>query len=324
MVVLEADAPAAGASGAAAGLVNPFMGRKAKAAWRHNEALEALAELAGEADAGLFRQTGVLRPATTGAQARVFAERAQAHDDLAWHSAAASAERWPQVASPLGTMHVTRGGSVDLGAFIEAASTTVEQRGGQIERGRLVRWEVGSSTIAITDHGSIRAEAIVLALGDGARTLSALADLPLHRVKGQTIRLARPPGLAADHPAVAGAGYVVPRPDGVLVGTTFEHDFADLAPDPSLDAGLAHRGAMLVPELVEAAVRDRRAGVRLTVPAVVSPRRLPLAGPLPGHPGVWVVTGLGAKGLLTAPLIARHLPAALNGESPLPGDLWPV
>ncbi|HYG67362.1 MAG TPA: FAD-dependent oxidoreductase, partial [Anaeromyxobacteraceae bacterium] len=42
VLVLERDAPAAGASGAAAGLVNPFMGRKARPAWRHAEALAAL------------------------------------------------------------------------------------------------------------------------------------------------------------------------------------------------------------------------------------------------------------------------------------------
>jgi glycine oxidase len=74
VLVLERDAPAAGASGAAAGLVNPFMGRKAKAAWRRAEALaalEALCEAAGAAP--LFHRTGILRPATDDAQAEGFA-----------------------------------------------------------------------------------------------------------------------------------------------------------------------------------------------------------------------------------------------------------
>lgn len=323
VVVIEAEGPAAGASGAAAGLVNPFMGQKAKAAWRHDEALDALDELTTEVGDGLFRRTGVLRPAASATQARVFAQRSEAHGDLAWHPASASAERWPLVASPHGTLAVARGGSVDLGAFIEAALATVERRGGRVVRGQLLRWEP-NPLVAITDQDSVRASALVLALGDGARHLPALAALPLHRVKGQTIRLARPTLLPADHPAVAGAGYVVPRPDGVLVGATFEHDVDDLSPDPSLDAGLAARGARLIPALASADVLDRRAGVRLTVPASVSPRRLPLAGPLPEHPGVWVLTGLGAKGLLTAPLIARRLPGALDGTSRLPKDLWPV
>ncbi|PSQ78507.1 MAG: FAD-binding oxidoreductase, partial [Bacteroidetes bacterium QH_7_62_13] len=37
--VVEADRPATGASGAAAGLVNPFMGRRARPVWRLHDAL---------------------------------------------------------------------------------------------------------------------------------------------------------------------------------------------------------------------------------------------------------------------------------------------
>ena len=44
-----------------------------------------------------------------------------------------------------------------------------------------------------------------------------------------------------------------------------------------------------------------RAGVRVTVPGI----RLPMVGPVPGFERVWIFTGFGAKGLLTAPLRAR-------------------
>lgn len=324
VLVIEADGPARGASGAAAGMVNPFMGRTAKAAWRHAEALDALTALTDEAGPELFRRTGVLRPATSAAQAATFYDRATQHAEVCWHASEASVERWPAVASPYGTLEVATGGSVDIPAFVEAALDTVVQRGGRVLNTRLSGWTGTQLIDAITEYGSVQTSALVLALGDGARSLPALATLPLHRVKGQTVRLGRPATLLANHPAIAGAGYLVPRADGVLVGATFEHTFSDLAPDPSLDAGLIERASSLVPGLAEADVLGRQAGVRLTVPAVVSPRRLPLAGPLPGHPGVWVVTGLGAKGLLTAPLIAQWLPDALTGRRPLPTDLWPA
>ena len=64
-----------------------------------------------------------------------------------------------------------------------------------------------------------------------------------------------------------------------------------------------------------------RVGVRLTVPASASPRRLPIAGPLPHQPDVWVFSGLGAKGLLTAPLLARSLPEALENPEALPLEI---
>lgn len=325
VVVVEAEGPAAGASGAAAGLANPFMGRAAKPAWRHSEALDALAELAAEAGDGLFRQTGILRPAVSTQQAHRFRDRAGAHADLECLSPGASAEQWPLVRSEHGTLVVRGGGSVDIPAFVDAALMTAEARGAEVVRARLGGWRAeADGTVAITGQWEIRTRHLVLAVGDGARRLAPLAGLPLHRVKGQTLRLGRPPALPADHPAVAGAGYAVPSDAGVVVGSTFEHDFEDVAPDPALDAGLAAKGSALLPVLDGAPVLDRRAGVRLTVPTSVAPRRLPLAGPLPGHPGVWVVAGLGAKGLLTAPLIARHLPAALDGRRPLPAELCPL
>ena len=324
VVVLEPDRPGAGASGAAAGLVNPFMGRQAKPAWRHEEAVPALAALAEEAGGGLFRQTGVLRPARSATQADAFRARSDVHTDLDWLTPAASAERWPTVAAPHGTLVVRRGGSVDPAAFARAALATAVGRGAEVRRARLMGWRRADGfVVAITDAGDVAARALVLALGDGARRLPPLAALPLHRVKGQTVRLARPAALGPGHPAVAGDGYAVPDGEAVVVGATFEHAFEDPAPDPALDAGLRARAAALVPSLAGAAVLERRAGVRLTVPAAVSPRRLPLAGALPGHPGVWVVSGLGAKGLLTAPLIASGLPDALDGRAPLPAELWP-
>lgn len=318
VVVLDAGRPGGGASAAAAGLANPFMGRAAKPAWRHDLALDALAELAAEADPALYRRTGIVRPAVSDAQADAFRQRARAHGDVDWLGPEASAERWPAVAAPRGALHVRRGGSVDLVAFVEAALAVVEARGGRVVRARLEGWIDGP--VAITDHGEIRTPALVLALGDGARELPSLAGLPVHRVKGQTVRLGRPPGVPADHPAVAGAGYAVPAGESVIVGSTFEHTFADLRPDPSLDAGLVARAAALVAGLAGAPVLERRAGVRLTVPSAVSPGRLPLAGPLAGAPGVWVLTGLGAKGLMTAPMLARWLPAAVDGRRPFPDE----
>ena len=79
--------------------------------------------------------------------------------------------------------------------------------------------------------------------------------------------------------------------------------------------------ARLLPALADAQILDARAGVRVTVPHVASPLRLPLLGPLPGQPRLWVFTGLGAKGLLTAPLLAHALPHALTDPSHLPDEV---
>ena len=319
VIVLDAGRVGEGASGAAAGLVNPFMGRKAKPAWRHREALNALHATLDAADAtDLFLPTGVLRPATDARQLEAF--QASARDNgLAWMKADAVAERWPKARAPHGALWIPEGGSVDLTAMVRSCLRAAEARGAEVqEHRRVTGWRRDArQLVAITDQGEIRADTLLLALGDGARHLPDLADLPLHRIKGQTVELATGP---SDLPAISGGVYVVPRPDRVLVGATFEHLFTDLQPDPAASSRLVDRAQQLVPSL-DGAVRAERVGVRLTVPTSASPRRLPILGPLSDQPGVWVFSGLGAKGLLTAPRLARFLPDALANPGALPPEI---
>lgn len=324
VTLLEADHPAAGASGAAAGLVNPLMGRKANPAWRADDGLDALRETldhAGRAD--LFRSGGLLRPARDGRQADVFQERAALPRHADWLSPADLAERFPALAAPHGGLWIRHGGSVDIASAVEALLSAAEARGATIRSGvRVTGWgENGERAWVETDDGErVEAGMVLLTLGDGFRHLPELVALPLHRVKGQTIRLARPDGLG-DLPALSGFGYVVPDGDSLAVGSTYEHDFDDVAPSEEASLRLRAQAARMVPALADAPVLDARAGVRVTVPGAVSPQRLPLLGPLPGRRRVWAFTGLGSKGLLTAPLLAHALPAFLRDPSRIPAEV---
>ncbi|MEM7789546.1 MAG: FAD-dependent oxidoreductase, partial [Bacteroidota bacterium] len=247
VTVIDAGRPASGASGAAAGLVNPFMGRKAKPAWRRDEALAALDRLVEEADPDLLVRSGVLRPAASETQVGVFRDRAEAHPDIDWLGPEAAANRWPAVAAPHGALDVHRGGHVRIPDLVEAA---LEASGADVHLG--VRLEAIQERVAITDVGAVRCRRLVLALGDGAHRLPATASLPLHRVKGQTVRLGA--ALPAGHPAVSGNGYVVPEAAGAIVGSTFEHHFDHTEADPALDAVLVEMAARLVPSLASAEV----------------------------------------------------------------------
>lgn len=322
VMLLEAEHPAAGASGAAAGLVNPLMGRKANPAWRFEEGLDALIEtleLLGRPD--LFRSAGLLRPVRDAQQAAIFQARAAAlpqHAD--WLSPATLTERFPGLDAPHGGLWVRRGGSVDIPELARALLNAAKARGAAVRTGtRVVGWgEDGECAWIETDDGErVEADAVLLALGDGFRHFPELAALPLHRVKGQTIRLARPDGLG-DLPALSGFGYVVPDGEALVVGSTYEHDFDDVAPSEAASLRLRAQAARMVPALADAAVLGARAGVRVTVPSAVSPQRLPLVGPLPGRRRVGAFTGLGSKGLLTAPLLARDLARFLRDPTRIP------
>lgn len=317
--VLVLDDGQPGASHAAAGLVNPFLGRKAKRAWRATDALDALARLADASDAPLSLG-GLLRPARDDRQAEVFRQRAATHPDrLRWLPADASREAHPVVHAPHGALWVREGGHVEIPRLAAALLGEAQRRGADVRSARLAGWSDGrDGRLAVRTESAetpeVRARTLLLCTGDGTRALAP--DLPLHRVKGQTLRLAAPPDLRI--PPVSGAGYVVPlAPGEVVVGATFEHTFTSLAPTPEAAEDLRQRAAALVPALAGAAVLEARAGVRLTVPASIRPGRLPLVGPVAQN--IWAFTGLGAKGLLTAPLLAQHLPEWLAD----PDAIWP-
>lgn len=323
VTVLEAERPAAGASGAAAGLVNPFMAWKANPAWRFEDALDALHATLDRADASdLFRATGLLRPARDAKQAAAFRARAEASPaHTAWRSPDDLRERYPDLAAPHGGLWIPTGGALDLTALVEALLRAAGARGATIRSDvRVTGYEEHRDRVVVTAASGERWEAarVVLAPGDGFRYFPDLAALPLHRIKGQTVRLARPDGLG-DLPTLSGFGYIAPDGDTLVVGSSYEHDFDDVQPSEAQSLALRAKAARMVPALADASILEARAGVRVTVPRTHSPRRLPLAGPLPGRDRVWVLVGLGSKGLLTAPLLARAL--ASGDPSRLPPEV---
>jgi D-amino-acid dehydrogenase len=62
------------------------------------------------------------------------------------------------------------------------------------------------------------------------------------------------------------------------------------------------RALAVAPGLAAATVLETRVGLR-----PVTDRGLPVIGPVPGRPGLWVVAGFGAAGLTLGPLAGRAL-----------------
>ena len=322
VALLEAEKPTSGASGAAAGLINPFKGLRATPMWRHEEALGALHATLEEAYASdLFRATGVFRPALDTKQAEAFQKTAAEYpDQTTWLSPKASGEQYPSVNAPLGGLWIPSGGAVSLSAFTKAMLNAAEKNGAEIRTAvRVMDWEEDGSVRVDTGNGSFEAKKLLLCLGEGFSTFPELAKLPLHKIKGQTIRLERPPELPDTLPAVSGGVYVVPDRDELVVGSTFEHEFDDLDPDPVVSESLREKAALLIPSLANAPIISEKAGVRVTVPRM----RLPLLGPIPGYEHVWIFTALGAKGLMTAPLLARDLSTFLADPEKRPVEVRP-
>jgi tRNA 5-methylaminomethyl-2-thiouridine biosynthesis bifunctional protein len=201
------------------------------------------------------------------------------------------------------------------------------------------------------DHLLASACVVVLAGAAEVKRFAFSADLPLKRIRGQITRLAQTPASQALATVVCAEGYVAPARLGEhTLGASFDFKNDDLTPTATEHAGnldmlreisadLALRlGAdTLAPERLEG-----RAAFRCT-----SPDYLPIVGPLaerdafdeayailrkdarhvptapcPWLDGVYINSGHGSRGLVTAPLCAELLAAWLEAEPlPLPSSV---
>ncbi|AVB21516.1 MULTISPECIES: bifunctional tRNA (5-methylaminomethyl-2-thiouridine)(34)-methyltransferase MnmD/FAD-dependent 5-carboxymethylaminomethyl-2-thiouridine(34) oxidoreductase MnmC [Pseudomonas syringae group] len=203
------------------------------------------------------------------------------------------------------------------------------------------QWQVWSDAQLIDS-----APVVVLAGAADIKQFSQSAELPLKRIRGQITSLPQTGASAALRTVVCAEGYVAPARLGEhTLGASFDFNSVDLTPNVADHLGnlalLQEISADLVSRL-EAADRppeqlQGRAAFRCT-----SPDYLPIVGPLadreafvqayaalgkdarqvpditcPWLDGLYVNSGHGSRGLITAPLCAELLAAWLDNE-PLP------
>ena len=166
-----------------------------------------------------------------------------------------------------------------------------------------------------------RVDIVCIATGAGAARLAP--GLPLSAVRGQ-ISVAE-----AAEPPRAGiwGGYAIPTRTGLLFGATHDRNDASIevrGEDHQRNLDLLAQGRPRLAARLDPAVLAGRASLR-----AVTPDFLPLAGKAPGpdvpeadQVGLYILSGLGSRGFCAAPLLAEHVAAmALGLASPLPHAL---
>ncbi|GAB2933361.1 glycine oxidase ThiO [Rhodococcus aerolatus] len=165
-------------------------------------------------------------------------------------------------------------------------------------------------TEPVTDLADLDADQVVVAAG--ARSAALLPGLAVRPVKGEILRLRHrrgvlPPPSVTVRALVHGRPvYLVPRPDGLVVGAT-QHDagFDDEPTAGGVRDLLADAEAVL-PSIAEYGFTEAAAGLRPTTPDGV-----PLLGRLDER--TVLATGHGRNGILLAPLTAAAVLAELAG-----------
>lgn len=319
--IFEAEKPASGASGNPAGLIMPRLDVDDTPAGRfHAAAYLHTVRLLNELPDTFFNNCGVRRLATSDKektrQARLLTDGALPDD---WMKADKDGVAFPQ------------GGVVEPAAFVTALigeTSIVNARVITIERD-------GNCWCLKTTKGADEWDAVIIANAHDAMWFVQLRSLPLAGSAGQIEWFEN---AEAPDTAFAFGPYAAPCPGGGLViGATYAPIAIGVIPRFSKEATETTLAAIKKerPDLVGAVNADEsqpRVSIRCT-----TPDRLPVAGPVPDwgyyagaydglrtgkkqdYPpaetltGLYALTGLGSRGLVTAPLCAVMIAAEIAG-----------
>ena len=286
---------AGAASRVAAGIINPITGRRLVKSAGVDEGLPlaraTYRELEAALGVSLWREFRVRRLFADERERRVLVEK-QARGELAPFAGAADAAGfWIEGAA-----------RVDLPALLDAARTRWQARGQWREMTASIADEATRHALVIDatgiagarSSGSIRADSVP----PGQARRSAFDFVPWEFSKGEILTLAVD-GLAPD--VVLNRGHwVLPLGPGMAaVGATHEPGVTDPAPTAAARGLLEASAAALLARPFT--VIAHAAGVRVNLPD-----KRPVAGRHPADPRLGILNGLGAKGALLAPCLARQ------------------
>jgi tRNA 5-methylaminomethyl-2-thiouridine biosynthesis bifunctional protein len=323
VVVLEAARePGAGASGNPAGLVTPRFDRGGGALAELYLAAYLDAVAAYEA-LDVFMARGVERRPLDEREAAAFADLTAdppLPDD--WLVAADGGGLWHPRAGLVDPQAAVAAMLVDAQVIYESPVRTLEA--------------VGDSWLLRAPDGRalMQADAVVLACGPALTQFDAASFLPITLSRGQ-IEWGK--GLSPARALTQGS-YVAPFEGGVLFGATFDNEPDPWAPAQADDASRQRNLAALAklaPEIAASVgALQSRASYRATTPdrapvagllpdapawlaqyaAIGEGRDVETDAPAPAHAGVYVIGGLGARGLTLAPLLGERLAAEICGD----------
>lgn len=241
-----------------------------------------------------------------------------------------------------GGLFFPQAGVVHPPAYVAALA-----RGAELVKARAIeiRHDAAAPTVRLDTGAARRFDAVIIANGADALAFADARGLPLAAIAGQVDWFAQAP---APEYALAFGPYAAPAANvgnrgGLVIGATYEKALPGAGAKTSRAATRANIDAVaaFAPDLaagLEARAARPRASLRCQ-----TPDRTPVAGPLPDLsyyagaydgvrrglkreyppgemiPGTYILSGLGSRGLVTAPLAAAMILAEITGQ-PAPVD----
>lgn len=187
--------------------------------------------------------------------------------------------------------------------------------GSDVRKTRITDWrrtEFGWWLISETGDEAGPFERVFLASGAGILARRELATYDLRAVRGQMERVT---GAHAPLENLSWGGYLVPMRDGFVFGASHERD--DLGTEPRPEERRRNRETLnRINPALEQSLKDSAITSRAAI-RVMTRDYLPISGEI--GPGLYILSGQGARGFCVAPLLAKGLACeALGRAQPLP------
>ena len=233
-----------------------------------------------------------------------------------WLDASELRELEPALSHGLGAMFSPDDGAVDNTVLLTALEKLCasNDRITRVSDAVLAVEPAADSCIVRTESGTRHtARRVVIAAGAWAATISGARHArAVEPARGQLVSYSASP---LRHVSYGPRGYVVPRGNATIGGSTMENVGFDSTTTPSGVKRVRAASEEICPSLASAQEPNAWAGLR-----PITPDMLPLLGPDPDRPSLIYACGHSRNGVLMAPLTG-DLVADLVTESPLSHDL---
>jgi D-amino-acid dehydrogenase len=225
---------------------------------------------------------------------------------------------FPPLGDIFGAIHASDASRVNGRTLRDALRSACQRNGCELIVGEAELVSAGETLVEVKVGATlIQGTSLIIAAGAWSCYLAEKLGfaLPIFPQRGQIVHLDMPDAYTGDWPITVGYydQYILTfRPNRVVCGATRESDsgyevrLTAAGVKSVLDEALA-----VAPGLGNATIAEIRIGLR-----PFSPDRLPVLGPAPGYPNVFLCTGHGPSGLQLGPFSGRLVAGLVLGEAP--------
>ena len=301
---LIVDEPRKGAaSGAAGGLVNPVTGRRLTKSWRAAEVIPFAKETYQAQEALLARKfyypSAIVRLFKDAAQRRQWEEKRMPSPDYAQYR---QSEKAPEEVSE--AYHDEEGGVVlGPGGYLMPYPFLQAFRKWFVQKGLLTEAPFRYGDLKLysshVEWRGLQAKFLISCEGWRVADNPFFGNLPLKPVKGQVLTVDAPK-LPGEYVVNKGLWVIPVNANQFRIGATYEPGMEAIEPSEEAYQKLVHQIDQLLK--VPYKVVERQFGIR---PAMKD--GMPVVGWHKGYPRIGILNGLGSKGVMQAPYLARQL-----------------